>query len=190
MPQYSVTTIGLDQPGLLAAVSGVLGGEQWNIVGSLSTVFHGYSVSAFIASVEGVVEEDVKAKIKQDLQSALPNIVRVDISDPLPPTGDDRPQQRGPWWMLWCNADDRPNVLSRVAGFIAGRRGPDGPTPSNIVEHHGGVNANGRCVMHFKLALHPDDKREAFMEDFFAWAEQHDVVVSHPVLSKAPRPPF
>lgn len=190
MPNCSVTTIGLDQPGLLAVVSGVLGAAHWNIVGSMSTVFHGYVVSAFIASVQDVVDEDVKAKITQDLQSALPNIVRIDISDPLPSTDDAGPNYPGPWWMLWCNAEDRPGVLSQVAGFVAGRRGPDGPIPANLVEHHGGVSAKGRCVMHFKLALHRDDDPKAFMEDFFAWAEQHDVVVAHPVLEETTGPPF
>jgi glycine cleavage system transcriptional repressor len=116
MPHVAVTAIGLDRPGIVAAVTGVLVERRCNLEDSRMTILRGhFAMMLVVATPDGVVP----AVLEQELVAAttpLGLVVTVRSIDDESPAG-----ASGEEWSVAVYGADRPGIVHGVAAALAGK---------------------------------------------------------------------
>ncbi len=115
MSHFAVTVLGVDRPGIVAAVTGVLTDQGCNLEDTSMTILRGHFAMMLV-----VAAGDRSAS---DLESALAAVAAdLDLVVVVRPvrevTGAARSTE-GDWTVAVYGAD-RPGIVSRVAGLLAG----------------------------------------------------------------------
>jgi glycine cleavage system transcriptional repressor len=112
----AVTAFGVDRPGIVAAVTGVLVERGGNLGDSAMTILGGHFAVLLLVEVPG--DEEPEA-LEQALAEAteplgLSVVVRpVDAAGPAPAPG------RGSRWAVTVHGADRPGIVHRVTRLLA-----------------------------------------------------------------------
>jgi glycine cleavage system transcriptional repressor len=115
MPDYAVTAIGRDRPGIVAAISAALLDLECNLEDSHMSILRGhFTVMLIVRAPEGAGEERLAsalARVREELGLEALTVQPVDeLADPRPV----------PTHVLSVYGADRPGIVSGVASALAG----------------------------------------------------------------------
>lgn len=116
MTPLAVTVLGVDRPGIVAAVTGVLDQLGGNLEDSASSILRGQFAMTLIVSAP-VDAEQVRARLAP-VAEALDLTLAV---RPVPPVTAH--PGTGSSFVLSVHGADRPGIVAAVAGLLADRRG-------------------------------------------------------------------
>lgn len=131
MAHFSLTAIGVDQPGIVAALSGVLVEEGCNLEDSTMSILRGhFAVLLVISAPEGVDAERLEESLalvaaeKQLVVAVRPLVETAEPAPGAPPLrageGPEGPSQRvGSTYTLSVHGADRPGIVYQVANSLA-----------------------------------------------------------------------
>jgi glycine cleavage system transcriptional repressor len=109
---FAVTVVGVDRPGTLAALAGVLVEQGCNIEDSEMAVLRGYS--AMMLVVAGP-EELAPESLEKALAVELDHSVMVRPLDPLAPAESEGAER----WSVSVHGADRPGIVYEVTRILA-----------------------------------------------------------------------
>lgn len=117
MPHYAVSAVGVDRPGIVAAVTGALVGLGCNLEDTSMTILRGHFAMMLIvaapAAVDAAALEAALARPAADLDLVVA-VRQIDDTVPASPPGE-------PWTVSVYGAD-RPGIVHRVASVLAERQ--------------------------------------------------------------------
>lgn len=117
MPHFAVSAVGVDRPGIVAAVTGALVGLGCNLEDTSMTILRGHFAMMLIVAAPGTVDaaalEAALARPAADLDLVVA-VRRIDDTVPASPPGE-------PWTVSVYGAD-RPGIVHRVASVLAERQ--------------------------------------------------------------------
>ncbi len=112
MSLLAVTVIGVDRPGIIAAVTGALGGVGGNLEDSSMTILGGHFAMSLIVSVPG--DADVVRAALDPVTTSLDLAAFVGEVEVEPEHAS-----TGAPYVVSVHGADRPGIVSRVMGVIA-----------------------------------------------------------------------
>ena len=113
MGLLAVTVIGVDRPGIIAAVTGALAQVGGNLEDSSMTILGGHFAMSLIVSLEGADEAAVRAAL-EPVTGALGLAAFVGAV-----TVEPGRTSTGAPYVVSVHGADRPGIVSRVMGVIA-----------------------------------------------------------------------
>ncbi|MGE3620788.1 MAG: glycine cleavage system protein R [Acidimicrobiia bacterium] len=111
--QLSVTAVGLDRPGIVAAISGALGEVGANIEDSSMTVLRGQFAMVLVIAVDAPAAE-VRAAVERGCAPFGLAVHVEPVHDGPPPDGD------GGRWTVSVYGADHPGIVHGVTRRLAG----------------------------------------------------------------------
>jgi glycine cleavage system transcriptional repressor len=112
MPLHAITVVGVDRPGILAALAGVLVEQGCNIEDSEMAVLRGYS--AMMLVVAGP-DELASEELEKALAAELDLSVMVRPIDPVTPVEAEGVES----WSVSVHGADRPGIVYEVTRILA-----------------------------------------------------------------------
>lgn len=117
MAHFAVSAVGVDRPGIVAAVTGALVGLGCNLEDTSMTILRGHFAMMLIVAAPGEVGaaalEAALARPAADLDLVVA-VREIDETVPVSPPGE-------PWTVSVYGAD-RPGIVHRVASVLAERQ--------------------------------------------------------------------
>ena len=114
MAHVAVTAVGVDRPGIVAAVSGVLYDRGCNLEDTSMTILRGQFAMMLVVDVpSGVDAADLEAAVAERAPGLVVTVRPVDEVAAAPPSGD-------PWAVSVYGAD-HPGIVYRVTSELADR---------------------------------------------------------------------
>jgi glycine cleavage system transcriptional repressor len=114
VPEFAVTAIGRDRPGIVAAVSRALLELEGNIEDSQMSILRGHFAVMLIVAVPDAVDADELARrlggVRDELGLEAITVEEIDQIDPEAPR---------PTHVLTVYGADHPGIVSAVAGTLA-----------------------------------------------------------------------
>jgi glycine cleavage system transcriptional repressor len=111
---YAVTAVGLDQPGVVAALSGVLVGKGCNLEETQMAVLRGYATMMLVVRAPGeVTAEDLRSALALATERFGLSVSVLAIEE-VPAT--DAPGSR---WSVSLWGSDRPGIVFEVTRLLA-----------------------------------------------------------------------
>ncbi|HZQ26187.1 MAG TPA: ACT domain-containing protein [Acidimicrobiales bacterium] len=114
MPHFAVSAVGADQPGIVAAVTGVLVDHHCNLEDTSMSILRGhFAMMLVVAGPAGLTAAALEDALRPaagalDLVFA---VRQIDDSIPASPEGDD--------WTVAVYGVDRPGIVHRVTSLLA-----------------------------------------------------------------------
>lgn len=113
----SVTAIGTDQPGVIAALTGVLAGRGCNLEDTEMTILRGhFAMMLVVATPPGLDVVDLELDLGEAVSSLGIDVVVRSFDDEVP---DAYP---GSAWTLAVHGADRPGIVHRVSSLLGDHR--------------------------------------------------------------------
>lgn len=116
MPRYALSALGVDRPGIVAAVSGALGDLGCNLEDSTMTILQGHFAILLVVSAGAGVGE---ADLEQALAPVAHRFQLVTAVRSLPETGDDAADGSGEPWTISVHGADRTGIVHGVTAALA-----------------------------------------------------------------------
>jgi glycine cleavage system transcriptional repressor len=114
MAQVAVTAVGVDRPGIVAAVSGVLYERGCNLEDTSMTILRGQFAMMLVVDVPaGVEAADLEAAVTERVPGLVVTVRPVDEVDAGPPVGEA--------WAVSVYGADHPGIVYRVTSELAER---------------------------------------------------------------------
>lgn len=155
--RFSISIVGPDQPGLLAAVTRPISASGWNVEAASANVLANHTLLMITISANPpTAEKDVKRLLK-DPQSEYDlelNVVSVELA-PTTPLSAYLP------WHLYAEVAERPGALHDVAAVLYKHRCWLTNFSTRIVSR----NRQQRCVLDINLAVDPNGDLAALTRD-------------------------
>jgi glycine cleavage system transcriptional repressor len=124
MPLYAVTAVGIDRPGVVAALSGVLVEQDCNLEDTQMAVLGSYAAMMLVVRVaERVTVEELQAALAEGTGTLGLAIWVQPIRDLTPR------EEYGSRWSVLVHGADRPGIVFEVTRLLAG-------ADINIVDLH------------------------------------------------------
>ncbi|MBV6508947.1 MAG: Glycine cleavage system transcriptional repressor [Acidimicrobiales bacterium] len=113
----SVTAIGTDQPGVVAALSGVLAGRGCNLEDTEMTILRGhFAMVLVVATPPGLDPVGLEVELREAVSPLGIDVVVRSFDDEVP---DAYP---GSAWTLAVHGADRPGIVHRVSRLLGDHR--------------------------------------------------------------------
>lgn len=115
MPHVAVTAVGLDRPGIVAAVTGVLVQHGANLEDTAMTRLGGHFAMVLVVEVPGSEDAPtIEAAIAAETRGLTITVRPIDdVVDATP---------RGTSWAVTVHGADRPGIVHRVSALLAEHR--------------------------------------------------------------------
>jgi len=114
VPEFAVTAIGRDRPGIVAAVSQALLDLDGNIEDSQMSILRGHFTVMLIVSTSEAVDKDVLARRLGEVRDGL-GLEAITVNE----VGELRAAAPRPSHVLSVYGADHPGIVSAVAGALA-----------------------------------------------------------------------
>ena len=114
MGHYAVTAVGVDRPGIVAAVTGVLADQGWNLEDTSMSVLRGHFAMVMVVSAPSDADVDATEWALSESAAALGLVVTVRAVDDIARTGED-----GQPWTISVYGADHPGIVSAVTTLLA-----------------------------------------------------------------------
>lgn len=112
MPLHAITVVGVDRPGTLAALAGVLVEQGCNIEDSEMAVLRGYSAMMLVvAGPDDLAGESLEKAVAEELDLR----VMVEPIDPVAPDDAEGTES----WSVSIHGANRPGILYEVTRILA-----------------------------------------------------------------------
>ena len=119
MPRFALSALGVDVPGIVAAVSGALGDQGCNLEDSTMTILQGhFAILLVVTAPEGTTAADLEAALDHPANKFDLVIAVRPLEDRAPGADDDTTE---PYESLTIavHGADRPGIVKAVAGALA-----------------------------------------------------------------------
>lgn len=150
MTRYALSALGVDRPGIVAAVSGALGELGCNLEDSTMTILQGhFAILLVVSAGTGVSGDD----LEQALAPAADRFELVTAVRPLPDAIAGAGDDSGEPWTISVHGADRTGIVHAVTAALAGAGG-------NVVDlatHLVGTADAPVYVMTLRVTLPPGD---------------------------------
>lgn len=110
--RFLISAEAADRPGVVAALTGGLYREGWNIEDASMTRLAGRFAMFLVVAVPPTVERDA---VRESAMSGLPGLV-VDVHEAIPPMPI---AEQGERWAVTVYGADRPGIVAEVTGLLA-----------------------------------------------------------------------
>jgi glycine cleavage system transcriptional repressor len=114
MPHFAISAVGLDRPGIVAAVTGVLVGQGCNLEDTSMSILRGhFAMMLLVAGPDGVTADALEAALgttAADLDLVLA-VRAIDDTAPIPLEGES--------WTVSVYGADQPGIVHRVTRLLA-----------------------------------------------------------------------
>lgn len=147
MPHVAVTAVGVDRPGIVAAVTGVLLEHGGNLEDTAMTRLGGHFAMVLVVEVPG--DEDAVALEAALMTAATPLglVVTVRAVEEVAHAHDD-----GSRWAVTVHGADKPGIVHRVTSLLAER----GANVVDLATHQLTTDAGTGYVVLLEIVLPPD----------------------------------
>jgi len=112
---YAVTAVGVDRPGIVAAVTGVLADQGWNLEDTSMSVLRGHFAMVMVVSAPDNADADATEWALAENATELGLVVTVRAVEDMARAADD-----GQPWTISVYGADRPGIVSAVTTLLAG----------------------------------------------------------------------
>jgi len=114
MPHFAVSAVGVDRPGIVSAVTGVLVDQGCNLEDTSMSILRGhFAMMLLVAGPSGVDAATLEAALT-DTARGLDLVLAVrEIDDTVPET------LQGEAWTVSVYGSDRPGIVHRVTALLA-----------------------------------------------------------------------
>ena len=119
VPRFALSALGVDVPGIVAAVSGALGDQGCNLEDSTMTILQGhFAILLVVTAPEGTTAADLEAALDHPANKFDLVIAVRPLEDRAPGADDDTTE---PYESLTIavHGADRPGIVKAVAGALA-----------------------------------------------------------------------
>ena len=114
MPHFAVSAVGVDRPGIVAAVTGVLVDRGCNLEDTSMSILRGhFAMMLLVAGPDGLDADDLEnalASTAKELDLVLA-VRKIDDTVPVPLQGEA--------WTVSVYGSDRPGIVHRVTQLLA-----------------------------------------------------------------------
>ena len=122
VPRFSLSALGVDVPGIVAAVSGALGDQGCNLEDSTMTILQGhFAILLVVTAPDGTTTADLEGALEPAARQFDLLIVVRSLADRAP-SDDARPTSPS-HSTIAVHGADRPGIVKAVAGALAEKGG-------------------------------------------------------------------
>ncbi len=155
MARFALSALGVDRPGIVAALSGALASKGLNLADSTMTVLQGhFAVLLVIEAPDGTSAAELEAALEVPA-GELDLVLSVRPLAELPERGTqvgsslgNDPEEREPW-VLSVHGADRPGIVHAITSVLAG----EGANIVDLSTHLVGDDLAPLYTMHMALSV-------------------------------------